>query len=66
LFRSSRVSTIMDLYKREKVNNEAMEILRKDIDRNLFDLIVSYIKNTLDPGFELSSQKNIWSKLDDF
>ncbi|MFW9995821.1 MAG: hypothetical protein ACFFD4_27530, partial [Candidatus Odinarchaeota archaeon] len=25
----SRVSTIMDLYKREKVNNEAMEILRK-------------------------------------
>lgn len=62
----SRISTIMDLYKRNEVDRKAMMFLRKDIDKDLFDLIVKYIKNTLDPDFELPSTKNYWRRLDDF
>ncbi|MCK4848504.1 MAG: hypothetical protein KAT16_05745 [Candidatus Heimdallarchaeota archaeon] len=62
----SRTSTIMDLYKRNEVDRKAMTFLRKDIDKDLFDLIVRYIKNILDPDFKLPGKKNIWRRLDEF
>ncbi|MFX0090898.1 MAG: hypothetical protein ACFFBD_03970 [Candidatus Hodarchaeota archaeon] len=62
----SRVSTLMDLYTREQVTKGALEILRKDIDKDLFDLLVTYIRNVVDPNFRLLGQKNFWARLDDF
>jgi len=63
----SRVNTIMNLYKRIEVDNEAEVFLRTDIDHfDLFDLIIKYIRNIIDPEFELPKQKSVWRKLDDF
>ncbi len=67
---TSRVGTILDLYNKEEVTKKALEILRKDINKDLFELIVTFITNTIDPSIadnELFAKKaSAWRKLDAF
>ncbi|MFX1251635.1 MAG: hypothetical protein ACFFCZ_08495 [Promethearchaeota archaeon] len=62
----THVSTILDLYNREEITKEALEILKKDIDEDFLNLILGYIRNAINPNFELPREKGIWTELDDF
>ncbi|MFX0095045.1 MAG: hypothetical protein ACFFBD_25135, partial [Candidatus Hodarchaeota archaeon] len=62
----SRVSTLLDFYNREEITKNTLEILKRDIDKDLFELIETYIRNTINPKFNLPIQKNIWARLDGF
>ncbi len=62
----TRVTTIFDLYNCEDVSENTFKVLREDINKDLLDLIITYIRNTINPHFSLPPEKSFWRQLDKF
>ncbi|MHA2249651.1 MAG: hypothetical protein ACXAD7_04775 [Candidatus Kariarchaeaceae archaeon] len=61
----SRVTTLFDFYNREEPDYIAIEILKKDIDDQLYDLILTYIKKNLYQDCILTSNETFWARIHD-
>lgn len=62
----SKISSIYDLYYSEDVSKKQLRLLRDDIDADLLELIIRYIRNNHDAKFSLPSNKNFLRKLERF